>query len=154
MCAILDANVAHQLTGGSQPSPGSRFLDRIDDGRIRLMIGGRLREELDQTPLRDWLRESILSGTAEECDDTEVERVAKEIEESGECVSDDVHIIALARVSKARLLYTNDRNLQADFRNKRLIDKPRGRIYTTLRYQEFHKTHQNLLNRTDLCSAG
>ena len=45
-------------------------------------------------------------------------------------VSDDPHVLALARVSGARLLYTNDANLMADFKNKRLIDDPRGSVYT------------------------
>ena len=51
----------------------------------------------------------------------------------GAYVSNDAHVIALAQVSGARLLYSNDSDLQDDFKDKSLIDSPRGRIYTTER---------------------
>ena len=44
--------------------------------------------------------------------------------------SDDPHVLALARTAGVRLLYTGDRDLMADFKNKELIDRPRGRVYT------------------------
>ena len=44
--------------------------------------------------------------------------------------SDDPHVLALARESGARLLYTGDRDLIADFKDKRFIDNPRGRVYS------------------------
>ena len=49
---------------------------------------------------------------------------------SGLMKSDDAHILALARRSGARLLYTCDSDLIGDFKNKQLIDQPRGKIYT------------------------
>ena len=47
----------------------------------------------------------------------------------GHCVSDDQHIVALARIGKARLLCSNDDALTTDFRNPVLISKPRGKVY-------------------------
>ena len=44
--------------------------------------------------------------------------------------SDDPHVLALARATGARLLYTDDHNLIADFKNKKLIDQPRGKVYS------------------------
>lgn len=153
MCAIIDANVVHQLIGTGQHDPGSRFLDRIDSGHLLLMIGGKLRKELLRTSIRDWLRQALLAGNARSCDDAEVDRRTVEIRSSGVCRSDDPHVIALAQISRARLLYTNDRDLQQDFNNKQLVDNPRGKVYTTLKYQVFHESHRNLLNRTDLCAG-
>ena len=49
---------------------------------------------------------------------------------SGELSSDDPHVLALARATGARLLYTRDPGLIADFKNKRLIDAPRGKVYS------------------------
>ena len=43
------------------------------------------------------------------------------------------HVLALAQVSGARLLYSNDQTLQRDFKNSKLIKNPRGNVYTTLR---------------------
>ena len=44
--------------------------------------------------------------------------------------SNDRHIIALAKASGARLLYTGDgKLLRKDFDNKAYIDNPTGKIY-------------------------
>ena len=75
------------------------------------------------------------------------------IQQIGECASDDEHVIALARVSGARLLFTNDGDLQADFKNPGIINGPRGVIYTTMLKQEVTRTHRDLLRRSDLCVA-
>ena len=45
--------------------------------------------------------------------------------------SDDPHVLALARWSRVRLLYTGDPGLIADFKNKRLVDSPRGKVYSS-----------------------
>ena len=47
MCAILDANVAGQVFGTGRPPAGAKFFEWIDSGRGRLVIGGRLRRELE-----------------------------------------------------------------------------------------------------------
>ena len=68
------------------------------------------------------------------------------------CKSNDDHVLALAIVSGARLLFTNDNALQDDFRNLQILPGIRGRVYTTQVRQDFSKTHRALLNRTDLCN--
>ena len=50
----------------------------------------------------------------------------------GSLRSDDPHVRALARKTGVRLLYTNDLDLIADFKNKKLIDHPRGRVYSSV----------------------
>ena len=45
--------------------------------------------------------------------------------------SNDLHILALARASRARLLYTKDKNLIDDFKTKAIIDGPRGSVYSS-----------------------
>jgi len=42
--------------------------------------------------------------------------------------------IALARVNGARVLCSEDGALWTDFKNQRLINKPRGRIYRTAQH--------------------
>ena len=54
-----------------------------------------------------------------------------DLADEGRCQSNDPHIIALAQVSGARLLYSNDKALQQDFKNQDLINNPKGKIYTT-----------------------
>jgi hypothetical protein len=52
------------------------------------------------------------------------------------CTSNDEHVIALARADRqrARVLCTNDQALRTDFKNKTLIDNPRGTIYSPTRH--------------------
>lgn len=100
----------------------------IDDGRGRLVVGGRLTRELTKVAgaanqIQAWLR----AGIAFQEDDATIEGEQAQIQ--GQCSSDDPHVIALARASGARLLCSSDRKLHADFRNRSLINNPRGSIY-------------------------
>ncbi len=54
----------------------------------------------------------------------------RQLEDANMCESDDVHILALAKASSARLIYTGDNALKADFTNKEIINNPRGKIYS------------------------
>ena len=83
--------------------------------------------------------------------DSEVNALTEDIKRTQVCQSDDPHIIALAKISGARLLYSNDIDLHKDFSDKALIDNPRGRVYSTLRNKRFSDSHKRLLARTDLC---
>ena len=58
---------------------------------------------------------------------------------------------ALAKISGARLLYSNDKDLHQDFKDKNLIDNPRGRVYSTLESKNFSVSHSRLLKKRDLC---
>lgn len=44
--------------------------------------------------------------------------------------SNDPHVLALARASGVRLLYTGDDDLIADFKSTDLINQPRGKVYS------------------------
>ena len=55
----------------------------------------------------------------------EQERV---VVETGHCQSNDHHVIALARVSGARVLFTEDKALMRDFGDLRLL-RPKGKVY-------------------------
>jgi len=65
--------------------------------------------------------------------------------------SDDAHVVALAIVSGARLLYSKDVDLHEDFKNSKIISDPRGKVYSTYQSGEFRGAHRKLLARRDLC---
>ena len=152
MCAILDANAAGEVFGHDRPEAGAEFFNWINKGRGRLVSGGKLLHELDRTPAREWMRQAMLAGLMRKVDDSEMDTKTAELRNS--CRSDDPHVIALAQTSGARLLYSNDRNLHQDFTNKKLIDKPRGKVYSTLEDRSFQGHHSSLLQRKDLCRSG
>ena len=155
MCAIIDNNVRHEVFGGAevQTEAGKYFLDWLDNRHGRLAVGGKLLEELsDYTGFRNWLRRALAVGRARRVSDAEVNAATATLQSRNVCKSNDAHVLALAIVSGARLLFTNDQDLQSDFGNRRIISGVRGKIYTTLQNQDVRRSHRDLLNRTDLCS--
>ncbi len=144
MCAILDANAASQVFHPGSCEAGQIFLEWVEAERGRLVIGGKLKEELDRTKAQMWLKEAISAGIAKNFNVDEINTEEKKLRKK--CKSDDSHVIALARISGARLLYSHDERLHEDFKNKKLIYQPRGKIYSDA-------SHQPLLNQRDLCRA-
>ena len=150
MCAILDANVAHEVFTANQTGAGREFLRWLTKRQGRLAVGGKLRRELARhRAAKRWIVEGIRAGRVRAAKDDDVDRLTEEL--AGSCRSDDPHVIALARVSGARLLYSNDRALQQDFGDKELLKHPRGKVFSTLETPHLTDVHQGLLNRTDLC---
>ncbi len=79
-----------------------------------------------------------------------VDAKEKELKKARLCKSNDGHIIALAIVSGARTLCSNNKrkkHLFADFTNKALIDDPRGGVYQ-------NPSHRHLLAHTPSCKRG
>lgn len=154
MCAILDANVAFEVFGddNKRTDAGERFLKWVFAGAERLVVGGKLLEELRIPP--DLALQLQGAGRMKTEPKATVDARAKQLQDS--CSSDDPHIVALALVSGARLLYTNDHKLMEDFTNPKLIDQPQGKIYPARgdgKYRDgrFQRTHRDLLRRRDLC---
>ncbi len=121
-----------------------------------LALGGKLRSELsDDGRNGNFMKvyaQLRLMGSTKDVSDREVEVETKALEQQRVCQSNnDEHVLALARMSGARLLYSNDRALQDDFQDPHIINSPRGRVYTTLIRDDVTSTHQSLLNRADLC---
>ena len=152
MCAIVDANVVPEVFGHDRPAAGAEFFKWINREGGRLVAGGRLLEELERTVAREWVRQAMIAGRIRAEDNSEVDARAAELRDS--CISDDPHVIALAQVSGARLLYSNDQDLHRDFRNERLIDGPRGSVYATRDGKGFRDRHRRLLRRKNLCRSG
>lgn len=153
MCAIVDNNVRSEVFGDTQTEAGKSFLDSLGPKR-QLVVGGKLLQELyGYENFRRWLSVALGAGQARRVDEERVNGETASLQNQAQCRSNDEHIIALARISGARLLFTNDLDLQKDFKDQHLINSPRGAIYTTGRSKSITPTHKKLLKRTDLCAA-
>ncbi len=147
MCVIVDANVASLLF---RREPDCDFLpvfqwlqDPRRDGC--LVFGGQLAEELRRVRGgRGYLLQLNRAGRARRIPDAEVGSEERCVLGTGLCRSDDPHIIALARASGARTLCSHDHSLHVDFKNLRLISKPKGKVYQS-------RTHSGLLTHTTSC---
>lgn len=149
MCAIVDANVASEVFGSHPQLAADKFLDWIEKEGGLLVVGGRLLGELEQSSegFRKWASVAVGAGKMKIVNESVVATKEKQIEHEGICQSNDPHVIALAQVSGARLLYSKDVDLQHDFKNKQLIDKPRGKVYSA-------PNHTHLLKNKNLCKNG
>ena len=84
-------------------------------------VGGRSRAKLARYAQAG--RATVIPASAFEDDE-------RQLADNAAVRSDDSHVLALARYSGARVLYTGDTALIGDFKKKQLIDKPRGKIYS------------------------
>ena len=154
MCAIVDANVAAEVFGSNQPEAGKQFFKWINKGKGRLVVGGNLTKELESSRgFREWGQQALLAGRMRIEEKGKVDARTKELRAKTACRSNDQHVIALAQVSGARLLYSNDLKLHQDFKDGDLINHPRGRVYSTLQDRDFTDSHRGLLGRSDLCQV-
>jgi len=153
MCLIIDKNVAPQVFG--QNSNNDDFRPIIDwltspTKNGKLVVGGKLRYELYKIEnARRFIMGLIRAGRAKDITEN-VDEETEKVKKLPELKSDDPHIIALARVSGARVLCTREKDLHKDFRNPKLIDDPRGHIYQNAK-------HEHLLSKyghTSACGQG
>lgn len=143
MCIIIDADVASDLVPPSEDA--KPVVDSIEQRKLLLVIGGRNTEELHRHGrVGRWLRGLLRANVVRSIGDPDLEREERVLETLGTRLSNDVHILALARASGARLLFSRDNALGQDFKNKAFLDGPRGSIYK-------QRSHLHLL-RSATCS--
>lgn len=153
MCAIVDNDVAHQVFGNHPTEAGRFFLRWLArrNGGILVAGGGLLRELRRNSAFLRFFNDRLQAGRARRVPDVDVDNADSALRGRRICRSNDTHVLALAQISGARLLFTNDRALQQDFGNTAIIRGVRGRIYTTIERNDISATHRDLLNRADLC---
>ncbi len=143
VCLIVDANVAHKFL--LQSSAITQWLSR-PLGNPRLVAAGKLLRELAANDeVRKKLVELERAGRLRSADAERLHREERRLRAAAVCLSNDTHILALAIVSGTRTLATNDNTLATDFKNKQIIDQPRGRIYRD------PTKHAHLLRHTPSC---
>ena len=156
MCAIIDANVVGEVFGPDPVPAGEKFRDWITDPKVsgRLICGGKLQKELEGSSpgFREWARVALNAGRMENINEEEVETRTMQLRKESNYLSNDPHILALAQLSRARLLYSNDKKLHKDFKNPELI-APAGSIYSTLRSKKFTPARRKLLEKKELCPS-
>ena len=155
MCAIVDVSAAFEVFGSRQTDAGRKFRDWLDNGSGQLVVGGKVLEELKQNGnFRHWFQEARRSSGRVRQFRAATVREQEERLDRGLMRSNDQHVVALALVSGARLLYANDKRLQHDFTNRQVISGVEGRIYTSRPTAgRFTDDHQALLQTPNLCGG-
>ena len=145
MCIIIDASVAGVAFSSTPVADAIPVLKWISSGDGKLAYGGILAKELLKVNnFRRWLIAQRKAGNAIRYPDEDIKRELDFVEPN--CRSNDPHIIALARVSGARVLFSHDRMLQQDFTNTTLVRNPKGKVYQ-------RSEHEPLLRFAPGCHA-
>jgi hypothetical protein len=147
MCIIVDTNVAARVLINATDTDFALLHKELFGSRRRVILhygGSKFLREMKHNA-NVWKLLLILdqAGRAQSARDDVVDAEQAVVEELGHCTSDDPHILALARVTGARLLATMDGDLTTDFKNPSIVNKPRGKVYT-------RTAHENLV-RTSCC---
>ena len=132
MCLIVDASRLGDCLAEPVKPDTEPILSWIRrGGRLIYSTGGQYGSELDRSPqLKRKLRDWVQAGRAQLVPSDQFLDDERALASRRDLRSNDPHILALARHSGARVLYTGDGRLMEDFKNKSLIDGPRGRIYS------------------------
>lgn len=135
MCLIVDANLCSIVFKKTSDKSYLKLREVIFSNRLTLIHGGKLTEEYGKAGVLNVVAMLAQSGRAFKVSDALIDAQLTQIKDR--CTSNDVHVIALARADRkhAHLLCTNDKALQNDFKNKSLIDNPRGTIYSPTRHK-------------------
>jgi len=130
VCVIIDNNVVGQLFGSGREHTKAeeKFYEYINNGKPKLVAGGRLKDELFRhNKFRKWFIEADRRGDVKIISRSKIKFEENNL--SNKCYrSNDLHVLAIALVSGARLLCTNDKKLIDDFKDNNLINKPSGKI--------------------------
>ena len=125
-CLIVDTNMIHWLTETSEDN-STIVIGLLKKQRGKLYIGGELKHEFPPR-LRPWLAAGVRAGWIVNVSDDEVDQETTWLKVHHILESNDHHVVALARVSGARVLVSCDQALRQDFRNLSLISQPPGKL--------------------------
>lgn len=133
MCLIVDVNIAHKVflaTDNPDFKDVHKALFTDNKPIASIVYGGKLVDEYARnSQIIRVLAQLDRTGRARKVDDDLIRKEMETVVQINLCQSNDEHIIALARIGKVRVLCSHDKALHTDFTNKKLIDKPRGKVY-------------------------
>lgn len=134
MCLIIDTNVAALILTEQTNAEFAQLHRELFRKQTRVVVdygGSQLLQEM-QRNANVWRLLLALdqAGRARAFRTELVDAEQAVVDALPQRRSDDPHVLALARVSGARLLATKDGDLITDFKNSSIVNSPRGKVYT------------------------
>jgi len=142
MCLIVDADRMGLFLATPEHTdakPIHTWLRR-GVGRLVYSTGGKFDSEVYRRA-RERLAAYARAGRAKFFPEDAFRPDVRRLNAAGMLRSNDAHVLALARASRTRPLYTGDDKLKADFKNAQIISDPRGKIYSGARNQKLLNTN-------------
>jgi len=127
---IIDANKSTMFFGKNQ-NLKTLFEYIQKSGMLKIQTGGTtlLGEYKKTSSILQILSAFEQAGLVNSVRNETVDAEEGELKNNEDCRSNDLHIIALARTSRARILVSDDRLLGLDFNDPGLVSAPRGFVY-------------------------
>ena len=147
MCIIVDNDVGPIFFKSQKGEPYFPALEWIRKKGGKLVVGAQLWNEYQDgrhAETRHAKMVQAMERAGQAFFYSKAMTQDEEMKVTSRCKSNDAHIIALARVSGARVLCTKDGDLEADFKNRALVNSPEGHIYK-------NPSHFRLLQRHRRC---
>lgn len=153
MCVIIDANVVGEIFGGSLDKQAAKeFFAWLKCGKGRLVAGGKLLEELKcDRSFMEWADTATKVGSLRLLRLSDVASETERLCRTSSMRSNDPHVLAVAMVSGSRLLYSNDEKLCDDFKNLKLVNSPKGKVFTTKKSPKYDSAKRSMLTRGLKC---
>ena len=129
MCIIVDADRIVDFfskPNDADAAPIHKWLNR-KLGVLIYSTGSKFADELQHKTQR-LLLEYVNAGYAKPISASDFQEDEHRLQKSSAVKSNDCHVLALAKFANVRILYTGDKDLKKDFKNKRLISN--GKLYT------------------------
>ncbi len=142
---IIDANISHKFFRSPVDPDFVPVWKWISDKDGMLVVDKALMDELCHChEITKRLANLKRNHRLIEVEDAAIQAERKHLAKK-KLHSNDAHIIALARASRARVLCSEDANLHKDFKNRELVPKPPGRVYRRA------NKHEHLLKHHSTC---
>lgn len=132
---IIDANIAGEIKNAKECV--LPVVEWLVDGGGKVAVGGRNLDELSLASLSRFLVQLERAGRLMRFDKQAI--LDKEKQIRSRISSDDPHVIALALVSKTRLLVSNDQLLIQDFKSSSIMGGKPGKVFKTDSPGDKHK---------------
>ncbi|MDH3031054.1 hypothetical protein [Methylobacterium fujisawaense] len=124
---IVDTNSIHKLF--QETGVGATIWELIKNRAIQVPGGGtKYKDEVVRSPLREVFQELLRSGIIKLYSDEDIDTLEAQYKLNPDLKSDDQHVIAIAYRSGCRVLFSADKALSDDFKNHKILPKPRGKV--------------------------
>ncbi len=145
MCLIIDASLASRIFDDAPEDDFIPVIDWLRSETGMIVYGGKNGAELSKVAkAARYIRQLAAAGHAYNVPAAQVDEEESKVVSMATLRSNDAHVIALARVSNARVLCTEDEALIQDFKDLEFVPRPKGKIYK-------RKDHADLLGHSRGC---
>jgi len=128
MCLIVDTSVVNELVA-NKTQRSKVFFELQSKRRIRIATCSDLQKEhKGNAAVIDFFRRIKQNNLLNEIGDSRIRIEQRAVGRIGH-ESNDSHVLALARVSGARVIATDDSDLREDVGNAKLL-KPKGKVFS------------------------